>query len=297
LGSSAPDYDLTVTDANLDSIWYTLDGGSTNSTPVSASGTIDQAMWNTVGNGTVTIRFYANDTLGNINYEEIIVLKDIIEPSIAFNSPNPNDLFGSSAPDYDLTVTDANLDSIWYTLNGGSTNSTPVSASGTIDQILWNAVGNGNVTIRFYANDTVGNTAFSEIIVRKDIEDPIISIDTPTMNEIFEIPPAYEITIIELYIDKIWYTFDNGTNKIFITEMIGIMDQTLWNQLPNGYVLIRFYANDTLGNISFDDIIVVKDTPTPSPPRGIPGYNILLLFGISSTIAVITIKKRLNRLN
>jgi predicted pyridoxine 5'-phosphate oxidase superfamily flavin-nucleotide-binding protein len=297
-GTSAPDYDLTVTVANLDSIWYTLDGGITNSTLVSASGTVDQAMWNAVGNGTVTIRFYANDTLGNINYEELIVLKDIIEPSITINSPNLNDLFGTSAPDYDLIMVDSNLDSIWYTLDGGTTNSTLVSASGTVDQTMWNAIGNGTVTIRFYANDTVGNTAFSEIIVRKDIEDPIISIVTPTMNEVFEIPPAYEITITEVNLDKIWYSFDGGTNKIFITGLIGVIELTLWNQLPNGYVTIRFYANDTRGNISFDEVIIVKDTPTPSsPPGGIPGYNTLLLLGIISTISVIILKKRLNRLN
>ena len=118
------------------------------------------------------------------------------------------------------------------------------------------------------------------------------------MNEVFEIAPAYELALTETNLDKMWYSFDGGTNKIFITELIGVMDLTLWNQLSNGYVTIRFYANDTLGNISFDDVIVVKDTPTPSPtPSGIPGYNILLLLGIVSTIAVIIVKKRLNHLN
>ena len=244
-GSSAPDYDLTVTDANLDSIWYTLDGGSTNSTPVSTNGTIDQAMWNAVGNGTVTIRFYANDTLGNINYEEIIMLKDIIEPSIAFNSPNPNDLFVSSAPDYDLTVTDANLQSIWYTLDGGATNSTPVSDSGTIDQAMWNAVGNGTVTIRFYAIDTVGNLKNEEVIVYKDIIEPSIAINIPNPNDLFgSKAPNYDLTIIEGNLDSIWYTLDGGLiNSTFVSDS-GIIDQAMWNTQPNGTVIIRFYAND-----------------------------------------------------
>ncbi|MFW9897371.1 MAG: DUF2341 domain-containing protein, partial [Candidatus Thorarchaeota archaeon] len=122
-GSSAPDYDLTVVDANLDSIWYSVDGG-TNSTPVSANGTIDQTMWSGRPNGTVILRFYANDTLGNLNYTEITVRKDILSPTITVNSPSSYDLFGLSAPNYDLTVVDANLDSIWYSVDGG-TNSTP----------------------------------------------------------------------------------------------------------------------------------------------------------------------------
>jgi hypothetical protein len=125
-------------------------------------------MWSGRPNGTVTIRFYANDTVGNVNYEEVVVRKDIIDPAITINSPNPNDLFGITAPSYDLTVADGNLDSIWYSLDGGITNSTPVSAIGTINLAMWSGRPNGTVTIRFYANDTVGNVNYEEVVVRKD---------------------------------------------------------------------------------------------------------------------------------
>ena len=80
-------------------------------------------------------------------------------------------------------------------------------------------------------------------------------------------------------------------NKMLIQNLTGVMDITLWNQLPNGYITIRFYANDTLGNINFDEVIVVKDTPTPSPPpAGIPGYNLFIIIGIFSLMVVIIIK-------
>ena len=65
--------------------------------------------------------------------------------------------------------------------------------------------------------------------------------------------------------------------------------------VPEGNVVLRFYANDTLGRIGFQEIYVVKTISQPSLP-GIPGYNILLLLGIASTITVIIVKKRLNRL-
>ena len=75
-----------------------------------------------------------------------------------------------------------------------------------------------------------------------------------------------------------------------------MIDLTLWNQLPNGYVTIRFYANDTLGNISFDEVIVVKDTPTPTPPPGaIPGYNVIILLGTISLIAAFIIRSKFNK--
>ena len=154
---------------------------------------------------------------------------------------------------------------------------------------------NGTIIIRFYANDTINRITFTEVNVKKDSEDPIISIGSPTMNEVFEIPPAYEFTITEANLDKIWYSFEGGTNKIFITGLIGVIELTLWNQLPNGYVTIRFYANDTLGNINFDEVIVVKDTPTPSPPLGIPGYNVFILLGVISLIAAFIIKRKFNK--
>ncbi len=279
-GSSAPDYDLTVTDANIDSIWYSLDGGITNSTPVSASGTIDQTLWSTLGNGTVTIRFYANDTLGNISYEEVIVRKDILEPSIIIDSPNPNELFGSSAPDYDLTIIDANLDSIWYSLDGGTTNSTPVSASGTIDQTMWSALGNGTVTIRFYANDTLGNTNYEEVIDRKDILEPSITINSPNPNELFgSSAPDYDLTVTDANIDSIWYSLDGGTTNSTPVSASGTIDQTMWSALGNGTVTIRFYANDTLGNTNYEEVIVRKDIIEPSIAINSPNDNDLFSTG------------------
>jgi len=62
-----------------------------------------------------------------------------------------------------------------------------------------------------------------------------------------------------------------------------MINQDLWEEMPNGYTTIRFYVNDTLGNISFEEVIVVKETSTPNPsPGGIPGYNIFILLGTIS---------------
>jgi len=66
--------------------------------------------------------------------------------------------------------------------------------------------------------------------------------------------------------------------------------------LPEGSINIRFYANGTAGNIGFQEDNVVKTISQPPPP-GIPGYNVVFLLGIVSTIALIIVKKGLNRLN
>ena len=74
-GTIAPNFNIEVNDENgVDSMWYTLDGGITNTT-FSNNESIDQELWNSFGNGTITINFYVNDTVGNIGFVEIPVRK------------------------------------------------------------------------------------------------------------------------------------------------------------------------------------------------------------------------------
>jgi len=64
-------------------MWYSLDGGLTN---YAISTTIDQAAWAALSDGSITITFYANDTLGNLSFEEITITKTIpsggVDPTI-----------------------------------------------------------------------------------------------------------------------------------------------------------------------------------------------------------------------
>ena len=107
--------------------------------------------------------------------------------------------------------------------------------------------------------------------------------------------PTFSISIVESNLDKTWYSLNGGTNITF-TGLTETINQALWDALPEGNVIIRFYANDTFGRIGFQEVTVVKAISQPNPPE-IPGYDILLLLGIASTIAIIIVKKRLNHLN
>jgi hypothetical protein len=60
--------------------------------------------------------------------------------------------------------------------------------------------------------------------------------------------------------------------------------------VPNGYIALRFYANDTLGHINFNEVVILKDAPVSSPSQTIPGYEILILAGIISLIVIVRIK-------
>jgi hypothetical protein len=154
----------------------------------------------------------------------------------------------------------------------------------------------GNVVIKFYANDTLGRISSQEVTITKDVTAPIITINNPQNNDIIgATAPSFNISINEPNLDTVWYSLNGGTNLTF-TGLTGTINQTLWDALPEGNVVVRFYANDTLGRKRIAEVTVVKAISQPTPPR-IPGYDILLLLGITATIALIIVKKRLNHLN
>jgi len=169
-GITAPSFNVEIYDANLDTMWYTIDGGITNITFI-VNETIDQSAWDTLPNGTVTITFYANDSAGNIGFAEVTIRKDVTAPIITINNPQNSDVIGATAPNFDISIDELNLDKTWYSLNGGY-NITFMGLTGTINQALWDALPEGNVIIRFYANDTLGRIGFQEVTVVKTISQP-----------------------------------------------------------------------------------------------------------------------------
>jgi len=289
-GVNAPGFNITVNELNLDTMWYTLDGGSTNITFSNVIGAIDQIEWDKLGNGTVTIRFFANDSWGLLGYTEVTLKKDIDIPIIIVNLPSSDKIYGANAPGFNISINEPNLDKIWYTLDGGSTNITFSNVIGTIDQTEWEKIGSGTINIRFYATDTSGLLGYTEKTVEKDIENPIITITSPTFNDELIHPPAYSISIDESNLESIWYTIDNGLTNTTITDTIGIIDEALWNAAQGGAVTISFYTRDVAGNIGYASVIIVKLTPSGGP--AIPGFDILIILSIFSAASVFYIKRR-----
>jgi len=167
-GTGVPYMNITIEEDYLDEVWYTLDGGLNNIT-YTENQFIEQALWNSQINGTVLIQFYAKDFAGNIGYAEVLVYKDISAPTIIINSPFQDQVFSDTTPNFNLTISEANLDSMWYTIDNGLTNITIVTLIDNIDETEWNTLPNGQVTIRFYANDTLGNLGTALIVVIKDV--------------------------------------------------------------------------------------------------------------------------------
>lgn len=261
--STAPYFNIEVIDPDgIGRMWYTLDGGLTNITFMN-NGTIDQGMWETLSDGRVKIIFYANDSLGNINHKSISIFKDTQYPIIIINNPQPNDLFSVTAPNFNIIIKDLTLHTTWYTIDGGLTNIT-FTDNGTIDQVSWMLLPDGNVNLMFFANDSLGNIFSKSVVILKDTQPPNIIINEPQNYDTFGVAaPKFNITIDELTLHTTWYTIDRGVTNITFTATVFTIPQSLWDALNEGEILIGFYANDSVGYHTYLEVIIRKDTTSP----------------------------------
>ncbi|MFX1316942.1 MAG: hypothetical protein ACFE9T_13855 [Promethearchaeota archaeon] len=242
--------------------------------------------------GSHSIQVFYKDCSGDINNSELIYFSiDTTSPSIMINSPRSSELFGKIAPYFSISLNETNLDSMWYKLNDRDEIKF-FTYSGQIDKAEWDDCSNGTVLIRFYAKDKGEYEGFSEIIVRKDIINPIISIQSPLINQTFKKPPRFSLIIEESsgLISK-WYTIDGGEHNLTFSELSGEINACLWADAPEGRITIRFYAKDIVGNVGYEEITIIKKNPKPEP--AIPGYNIIYIICLISIFSAIIIKNKL----
>lgn len=225
---------------------------------------------------------------------DMCLVKFSSNPKITILSPQNSEYFGVEAPNFELSIFEPDLENTRYTIDEGVT-TINCSLTGQIDQAEWDQIPDGGVTIRFYAEDTQDNTAFSEVFIQKDTKLPDISIIKPISEARYTAnPPIFNIYVYDAYLNSTWYTIDNGLNNITIndispTDYNDLWDQisaTIWNEAPDGKVTIIFYAKDAAGNIANESVIVNKGVY-----EQISGYNLILFLGITGVISVITLKR------
>lgn len=289
---NSPDFNITINDANpINSTWYTIDGGVTNYTFSGLTGTVNQSAWDNKGTELITLRFYANDSLGHLGFEDVTIWKDLVAPEITINAPTPNQLCGVDAPTFTLTIVEPNIQTKRYSINGRP--NITFTAETQFSQSEWNNIGNGTVSITFYVIDKVGNVNSSEVMVRKDAFVPDITIHTPLSDESFgNTAPEFSISIIEEDLFSTWYTIQGGLFEYLFTGLNGTIDQDAWNNLPyHTNITIIFYALDRAGNIGTENLTVIKIIF----PGGFfdPSFTILIFVGCGFVgIIYLIIKKR-----
>ncbi len=288
-GVSTINFTVALDGPDVDTLWYRIYNGtwSKNYTFNAISGQMNKEinpnLWKSLGNGTLTIQFFLNDTLApETTKKERKFIKDIVPPSLIITSPSNNDVAGISPPDITFNINESQLHQIWYELDDGTGygNYTYRDVIADLfDKIkydYWKLLNNGTVIIKFWANDTGGNVNYTivSLSLRKDIYKPIID----DIDRFYEgwtygsTPPLYTLEITEPHFYQMWYTLFDGTNlytSSTYTSLSGSIDQTLWNNLNNGEINVTFYVEDQAGNVGYKDYAVIKEVailPGSPPP-------------------------------
>jgi len=214
-------------------------------------------------------------------------------PTIVLTTP-VNYTILADPPDYIIEISDPNLDTMWYSINK-SDYKYVIYNNGSINLSAWSSLNEGEMSIRFYANDTFSNTNYEEVVFIKDTTPPKITILAPNHRDFVNfLAPNFTIEVEELHLDALWYTIDNGKNNISFTSNSTIDQtswETLWNNLSNNdEITLQFYAIDAAGNVGFAEITLIRFDPSDLL---IPGYNVFILFvlGVVSIIFLLAKKK------
>ena len=241
----------------LDSCWYSLDSGFTNSSP-------DTSCQNFTGltsnQGSNTWTVYANDTSNNLNSSEITFFVDSVNPNIAIVYPSNNSNISTNNAEINYTISDTNLESCWYSYDTYAINTT-ITCGQNITGITWTQ-GNHNVTI--YANDSVGNMNFSTVSFTLDSINPSLNITNPSQNNTNNSNNLLNInfTASDANLFNFWYSNDS----YLVNKSLGVFGNSFnitnitWS---DGNHNVTIWANDSAGNYNFTTISFMIDTVFP----------------------------------
>jgi len=103
---------------------------------------------------------------------DLVLLKyllDLDDPIVIISSPSSGSRWGITPPDYDISITEQNLKSAWYTVDAIlTTYPVPIpQLSGTINQGAWEAAPYGTINITFYAEDLLGHIGSDSVNIEK----------------------------------------------------------------------------------------------------------------------------------
>ena len=217
-------YINTTADKNISNWYYFLNGSATNKsfTPF----TLDL----NVSSGEYIINIWADDIGGNTGLEILYnVTVDFESPFITSYSPSGSyntTTVPLEVSNKDFWGGDEQIDTWWYSLNGGT--NTTFTPNTTITAI------NGSNNIMVCANDTnCGYIACKGTGFIVDITEPEINIYSPEEKTYYDDEIIYLSVDSNQIIDVWWYSLNGGTNTTFtpnitITPIMGLNTITIY---------------------------------------------------------------------
>ena len=169
------DLNFTVVDATPTTCWYNLNGGANITVPNCANITLGP-----LAEGYYNLTLYANDSAGNIGSDVENFSVDVTAPQLNITSPvNESTYTETNAIDFNFSVIEnLELDTCWYSLDGGANTTLPSCANTTLSGLL-----NQNHTLILYANDSANNVNSTEIWFVVNVTNLIATPESPSNNE------------------------------------------------------------------------------------------------------------------
>ena len=215
--------------------------------------------------GTYIVYLNGTDVAGNVGYNSSSITGNIDGPSITIVSisPNPSDglttiTVSNSTTDIDGNGIRANISTpsagiIYVNLTYQGSN----QWTGT-----FNVTEEGTYVMWINATNILGNPSIiGPSNISGDFSAPVIVINSPAIGDSSSNAPNFNVTITDILISTTWYSIFDGnqwSGNITFSGTTGTIDQTLWDSLSNGELIIRFYANDSLGNLAYVDTSLIK---------------------------------------
>ncbi len=195
-----------------------------------------------------------------------IVLIKYSFPEIIVNTPNQNEIYGTLAPNFDISIFGSNINTTWYSLDGGTTIFPFIGLNGGVDQTEWANQGSGTVTISFFVNNTLGKVGCTEVSVVKDI--PLAITDTQSDFSIESGYTGVNISWTAVDSNPSTYTIDFQGNDTVAGPHAWSSGIPIIYNVPDDLTVglysftINFTDND--GNFVADTVnITVTDTTNP----------------------------------
>ncbi|MFX1380587.1 MAG: hypothetical protein ACFFA4_15990, partial [Promethearchaeota archaeon] len=284
----------------VNTTWYSLDGGLTNIT-FTINGLIDQTIWDSFGEGFITITFYANNSIGTEGSSEVIVLKDICAPKITINTPD-NNPYCNKAPTINIYASDINFNKLWCGIQ--SNNISLINGEDfKLNTSIWDNLDEGFFQIFIFADDTVGHLNDSLVLnLCKDTINPIEpqmsiyptgEVSLPIIFDWEEVNDTSGIKYYRLIIDNEANPFATP-GFIFETNISNTYYELVDYLIPRNYYFF-IYPIDNAGNQGnpASDIFTIKGTVVP--PTEFPWWIIVIVILISvvgSVTAIVTLRKK-----
>jgi len=246
------DFNVIINDTG--SCNLSLDFGATNINMNTLDGLNFTYTNSSMIDGNYNATFFCNDSLNETNSANVSFIVDTIAPAINIISPQ-NITYNTTNISLNYTITDLNLDKVWYSYNG-----TIIIISGNT---TFTALNNQQSTLTLYANDTAGNTNSTNITFTVDTLGPTINITYPVNQSYYSLTTiAFNITLNEN--GTCWYSLDAGNTTIVMTSIDNIHFNATNSTTEERNYTVIFYCNDTLGNLNNNSAWFIIDRTNPT---------------------------------